>query len=168
MKFAIAAAAIILVAAVVLLAGRQRVWELAIGPGDLGPVQFSTLALKDSPNQFLVCPPGRCAASPHAASPVFAVTEQDLRAAIIATWRAMDRTRLVAGTADPASGEIRFVQYSKWLGFPDTVSVHTYPLDGNRSTLAIYSRSQVGRSDLGVNRDRIESWLAALALPSND
>ena len=169
MKLVLATAAIILVAAAVLLAGRERIWSLAFGPADLGPVDFNSLTLKDTPNQFLMCPAdSACAATPHAGSPVFAVTEQALRSAIIKTWSAMARTRLVAGGSKPASGEIRFVQYSRWLGFPDTVSVHTYPLDGNTSTLAVYSRSQVGRSDLGVNRQRVEAWLAALALPSND
>lgn len=168
MKLVFAAAAIFLVAAVIVLAGRERIWLLAFGPADLGPVDFSTLALKDTPNQFLMCPSGRCAASPHAPSPVFAVSEQDLRAAIIGSWPNMERTTLVAGTAEAASGEIRLVQYSKWLGFPDTISVHTYPVNANSSTLAIYSRSQVGRSDLGVNRRRIEAWLAALPVPSND
>lgn len=165
MKLVFAAAAIFLVAAVIVLAGRERIWSLAFGPADLGPVDFSTLALKETPNQFLMCPPGRCAASPHAPSPVFAVSEQDLRAAIIGSWPNMERTTLVAGTA---SGEIRLVQYSKWLGFPDTISVQTYPLNANSSTLAVYSRSQVGESDLGVNRRRIEAWLAALPVPSND
>ena len=168
MKLILTAAAIFLVAAVTVLAARERVWALAFGPADLGPVDFSTLALKDSPNQFLMCPAGRCTATPHAASPVFSVSEQALRTAIIGTWSTMPRTSHVAGAADPASGEIRFVQYSRWLGFPDTVSVHTYAQNAGSSTLAVYSRSQVGRSDLGVNRQRIEAWLAALALASND
>jgi uncharacterized protein (DUF1499 family) len=29
----------------------------------------------------------------------------------------------------------------------------------NLSTLALYSRSQIGRSDFGVNRRRIERWV---------
>jgi uncharacterized protein (DUF1499 family) len=33
---------------------------------------------------------------------------------------------------------------------------------GEGSTLAIYSRSLIGRSDLGVNRARVTRWLAAL------
>jgi uncharacterized protein (DUF1499 family) len=36
------------------------------------------------------------------------------------------------------------------------------PAGAGRSTLAIYSRSLVGRKDFGVNRARIQRWLAAL------
>ncbi|MEE4236265.1 MAG: DUF1499 domain-containing protein [Anderseniella sp.] len=168
MKFLYAAATIMLVVAVILLAGRDRIWAVAFGPADLGPVDFATLELKPSPNQHLVCPPGLCAATPNAAAPGFAVPEQALRKAIIVSWGAMDGTRQVAGSPDPSSGEIRFVQYSKWLGFPDTISVSTFPIDDGTSTLAIYSRSQVGESDLGVNARRVTDWLAALPVPSND
>jgi uncharacterized protein (DUF1499 family) len=35
-------------------------------------------------------------------------------------------------------------------------------VDG-QATLAIYSRSLIGHGDFGVNRARIERWLAALA-----
>jgi len=39
--------------------------------------------------------------------------------------------------------------------------VHTKGL-GSTSTVAIYSRSQLGYGDLGVNGDRIERWLEKL------
>jgi len=55
------------------------------------------------------------------------------------------------------------VQRSALFRFPDTVSIEVIPLGDSRSTLAIYSRSTYGYSDLGVNRKRIERWLARLA-----
>ena len=48
------------------------------------------------------------------------------------------------------------------MRFPDTVDIKILPVAGNESTLAIYSRSLIGRGDLGVNRARIARWLAAL------
>jgi uncharacterized protein (DUF1499 family) len=36
------------------------------------------------------------------------------------------------------------------------------PLDAERATLAVYSRSRYGRRDFGVNAKRVEAWLAAL------
>ena len=48
------------------------------------------------------------------------------------------------------------------LRFPDLVSVEVLLVDGNRSTLAILSRSVYGHSDLGTNRRRVTAWLDTL------
>ncbi len=53
-------------------------------------------------------------------------------------------------------------QRSARFWFPDRVTVWVIPLSDSRSTLAIYSRSIYGLNDLGVNRARVETWLAAL------
>jgi uncharacterized protein (DUF1499 family) len=156
------AAAIMLVAAVTIYIAGERTWTVFAGPADQGPVNFATLELRSSPNQYLVCPADKCEAESDLPAPVFAFHEKRLRETLIASWSAMPRTRQVSGSADPASGEIRFVQTSAILQFPDTISVHTWPAGENGSTLAIYSRSLVGRSDLGANEERVKSWLAAL------
>lgn len=168
MKWIYLAAAIFLVAAVVIVLAGERVWTALAGPADQGPVDFASLTLRDTPNQFLVCPPDKCAAPADRAAPVYEVTEQQLRELVISAWSAMPRTTLMAGSTEPSSGEIRFVQHSAILRFPDTISVHTWPAGEGRSTLAIYSRSLVGRSDLGANRDRIGRWLAALPVTPTD
>ena len=162
------AAAIVLVAAAFIFAAGERTWAILAGPADQGPVNFATLKLRTSPNQYLVCPPGKCEARADQPAPLFAAAEQRLRETLIASWSAMPRTRHVAGSADPASGEIRFVQTSAILQFPDTISVYTWPAGENSSTLAVYSRSLVGRSDLGANEERVNSWLAALPLAPTD
>ncbi len=57
----------------------------------------------------------------------------------------------------------RYVQRSRVLQLPDTIVMRYVDLEpGKRSTLAIYSRSQLGYSDLGVNRARIERLLGKL------
>jgi uncharacterized protein (DUF1499 family) len=58
-----------------------------------------------------------------------------------------------------------FVQRSPLLRFPDTITVRFIPLSPTTSTLAMYSRSHYGYSDFGVNRRRIETWLASLRVP---
>lgn len=162
MKPLIIAAAVILAVAAVLLIARERTWATIIGPADLGPVDFATLSRPATPNSWLVCPPGHCRNYPtDAQPPVFNVPEAALQSAVQANWQQMPRTRIVASTT-AGSGEIRFVQYSALLGFPDTISVQTIAIDETHSTLAAYSRSQVGKSDLGANRLRMEKWLAAL------
>ena len=58
-------------------------------------------------------------------------------------------------------GGARFVQYTRLMRYPDTIDVEVIPA-GENSTLALYSRSLVGRKDFGVNRARLKRWLAAL------
>jgi uncharacterized protein (DUF1499 family) len=48
------------------------------------------------------------------------------------------------------------------MRYPDTIDVEILPADEGRSTLAVYSRSLVGRKDFGVNHARLRRWLAAL------
>jgi len=48
------------------------------------------------------------------------------------------------------------------FNFPDLIMAQVTPATPDSSTLIIYSRSLYGHSDLGVNRKRVETWLAAL------
>jgi uncharacterized protein (DUF1499 family) len=57
--------------------------------------------------------------------------------------------------------EAAYVARSRVFNFPDVVEVKVAP-SGAGSTLVIYSASVYGESDFGVNRKRIEGWLAAL------
>ena len=56
----------------------------------------------------------------------------------------------------------RFVQVTRLMRYPDTVDLEVIPVGENQSTLALYSRSLVGRKDFGVNRARLQRWLAAV------
>ncbi|HRK43393.1 MAG TPA: DUF1499 domain-containing protein [Gemmobacter sp.] len=69
------------------------------------------------------------------------------------------RTRLIAGSAD--EGRVTFMQRSALWGFPDFITAETtVTAEGTR--LALWSRSRFGYSDLGINRKRLERWIAAL------
>jgi len=46
------------------------------------------------------------------------------------------------------------------MNAPSTVEIR---VGDDRSTVAVYSRSRVGYSYLGVNRKRAERWLAGIA-----
>ena len=128
--------------------------------GEVAPVDFATLKLTGKPNQYLICPPGLCAAPPHAASPLFDLPAEQLRA----RWReiAAAQPRLARLAERDDGWQIDYVQRSARFRFPDIVTVRFIPTTPTQSTLAIYSRSLYGRSDLGVNRKRIETWLALL------
>lgn len=69
-------------------------------------------------------------------------------------------TRL-AGSPD--DGLLTYVQRTRLVGYPDVISVSALP-DGSGSRLSVWSRSRFGQSDLGVNRARVERWLAALTV----
>ncbi|MCV2889257.1 DUF1499 domain-containing protein [Ruegeria aquimaris] len=69
--------------------------------------------------------------------------------------RAAPRTRVLAGSV--GQGMVTYVTRSRVFGFPDYTTAWQ---DG--ATLRIWARLRFGRSDLGVNRDRVDQWLAAL------
>lgn len=80
---------------------------------------------------------------------------QDVLSELQSIALATPRTRVLKGS--PESGMITFVTRSRLMGFPDYTTAEV-----NGSTLRIYGRLRFGRSDLGVNRARIEGWLAQL------
>jgi len=122
---------------------------------------FKTLKLTWKPNQFLVLPPNYAAqAQPHRVSPVFAAAPEDLLAALKAVALAEPRTEVTK--EDRAARQIEIVQRSKIFRFPDFISAEAVPAGTGRSALSIYSRAKFGIRDFGVNRARIERWLAAL------
>jgi len=71
------------------------------------------------------------------------------------------RTERIAGT--PETGWMTYVQQSEVMRFPDYISVLFLDLGNGQSTVAIFSRSRYGHSDLGVNANRVERWLSSLS-----
>lgn len=142
--------------ALALLVGRDGVWPLLLGPGNREPSYPAAFVPPSSPNWWLVCPPGLCAAA-SAESPVFAVPADRLRAEV-ERMLVRDGTQITGGEGR----RIEAVAHTPVLRFPDIVTVEVVPLDGGRSTLAVLSRSVYGYSDLGTNRRRVTAWLNAL------
>ncbi len=97
---------------------------------------------------------------PDIATPVYATPPACLYQVLIAAAAAQPRTFPLA--ADPAGLRARWVVRSRVLNFPDIVSAQVLPGPGEASCLVLYSRSVYGYSDLGANRRRLRSWLAAL------
>lgn len=69
--------------------------------------------------------------------------------------RATPRTQVLAGSVK--DGMVTYITRTKTIGFPDYTTVQQ---EGDR--LRIYGRLRFGRSDLGVNRNRVERWLDVL------
>jgi len=157
MKVAAVTAAAVVLAFVLI--GPERIWSI-LGPADLGPVDFETLERRKSPNDALACPPRLCKAESDLEAPTFAVDVKGLRAAMAKVIASEPRISAV-DTANDAQTD-RYVQRSALFGFPDTIVVRYLDEPGGKSTVAIYSRSQLGQGDMGVNKARIERWLAKL------
>jgi uncharacterized protein (DUF1499 family) len=141
------------------LVGPKRIWSL-FGPPDLGPVAFETLVRRTTPNDALACPPNFCKATSDLVPPLFGVDLAALRLAV-AKLIASEKRTVLTETDDTALTE-RYIQRSALMQFPDTIVVRYIGQPEGRSTLAIYSRSQLGESDLGVNLARLERWLGKL------
>jgi uncharacterized protein (DUF1499 family) len=143
-----------------VVVGRARVLSALFGPIIQTAIDFRTLQRPARPNQYLVCPSGFCQAIADAESPVYPLPVATLRERWLAMIAQQPRVQQVAVDAD--RWQYDFIQRSRLLHFPDTITVRFLPLSATQSTLAIYSRSHYGYSDLGVNRHRVTTWLAAL------
>lgn len=112
-----------------------------------------------SGNSFLACPPNYCAATA-APSPIFAHPVDRLEQA----WRRMlaGEPGIVVVADDPAQSRLVVIQHTQVLRFPDIVTAEFVTLDGDRSGVAVYSRSRYGSGDFGTNRRRVMAWLDRL------
>jgi uncharacterized protein (DUF1499 family) len=141
--------------------GRSAALARVLGPVARKPVDFETLTLRRTPNEFLVAPPGLTRnARPHLEAPVFDLPVDQLRDRWMERIGAEPRVEQLA--ADPASDQFEFEQTSALFGLPDAITVRFLPTGERRSTLAVYSRSLYGRGDMGVNERRIRGWLEIL------
>jgi uncharacterized protein (DUF1499 family) len=61
-----------------------------------------------------------------------------------------DRVVLVEATDQDMSE--RYIQRSRLMGFSDTIVVQFFERPRGQSTVTLYSLSQLGEGDLGVNR----------------
>jgi uncharacterized protein (DUF1499 family) len=112
-----------------------------------------------SPNTGLAAPEGT-QPKPDIATPVYAISAAGLYAAVLQVAAGQPRTFVAA--AFPAERQVHFVARSAMLNFPDLVAAQVNEAGPGRSTLVLYSRSVYGYGDLGVNRQRLATWLTAL------
>ncbi|WP_417524140.1 DUF1499 domain-containing protein [Marinovum sp.] len=80
-------------------------------------------------------------------------------AAFDAVIRATPRTTHLAGSLEER--RITYVTRTRLVGYPDytTLSLEETP---EGPVIELFGRARYGRSDLGVNRGRIEAWIQAL------
>ena len=138
----------------------ETLWHLVGGPADQGPVDLATLERRATPNDALVCPDGGCRAQSDFPAPRFDVPPAALFARLVDEIEADPEASIVARDDDALS--LRAVYRSPLMGFPDTVQAEVLPAETG-ATLRLYSRSLIGRSDLGANAARLRRLIDALA-----
>ena len=112
-----------------------------------------------SPNTALGAPVG-FSPTPDVTTPVYPLSAPRLYAAVETMAAAQPRTFLATAFAEQL--QVHYVVRSALFNFPDLVTVQVTADGPDASHLVLYSRSIYGESDLGVNRKRIDTWLAAL------
>jgi hypothetical protein len=85
--------------------------------------------------------------------------DREILERLIQIAEATPRTERLAGSAD--EGMITLISRSRLWGFPDYTTIR---LEGQ--TLTVYGRARFGQGDMGVNRARVEGWLAAAGIPA--
>lgn len=69
------------------------------------------------------------------------------------------RTRLLDGSLD--EGMMTFVSRSRFWGFPDMITAMAVD-EGAETKLSLVARARFGKSDMGVNEERLNRWLQDL------
>ena len=128
------------------------------------PIDMQRIERPASPNTALAGPAG-FAPPPDMVTPIYPMPAARLYDAVRAVAAAQPRTFLAADFA--ALHQTHWVVRSAVFNFPDLITAQISDAGADSSTLVLYSRSVYGRSDLGVNRQRIDRWLAALRIKIN-
>lgn len=124
-------------------------------------VDFSTLKLKTSPNQFLMAPENTCLeAKVMKVSPTLPYSARELYVKIRDIASKDSSWRL--SKEDESGMRLKFVVVTKVCKFKDDVDIVVISQDISESTICVYSRSRVGKSDLGANEKRVDRLIASL------
>jgi uncharacterized protein (DUF1499 family) len=124
-------------------------------------MDMSHIERPPSPNTALAAPMGTQPA-PDIVTPDFPVPAARLYAAVRAV--AAGQPRVFMAAEFPAQRQVHFVARSAVLNFPDLITAQVAEAGPDSSTLVLYSRSVYGYGDFGVNRQRLDFWLAALRI----
>lgn len=91
---------------------------------------------------------------------MFGVDDKTLAETAGRILAATPRTEILARSPDGL--QIEAAEHSRLFRFVDRISLRAVPLAGDRSALALFSRSLVGYWDLGVNRARVTRVIARI------
>lgn len=121
---------------------------------------FSTLKNRFTFNEYIVTPKGYTNARINEVSSIYPVSSNKLHDIIDLIVLKQERINKI--TDDISTKRIEYVQRSLIFRFPDVITFQVIPISDDKSTLAVHSYSIYGGSDLGVNGNRIRSWLSEI------
>lgn len=132
-------------------------------PGSVTPAGIpdpTTVARTGRPNDWLICPPATCKSEASEAARIYPVPADALWRA----WRDVlaQQPRVTVIAADEPRQLILVQDRAALFGLVDTAAIRILPLAAGASTFAAYSRSEIGHSDTGANRRRLQAWVAEL------
>ena len=133
---------------------------LSRGPDGLPPpvpIDFPALRLPSSPNTHLIAPPG-ATNERHETAPLIAVPPDAAWSVLRRLGDGMERVWKLAEW--PELRQTQWVARTRWMNFPDLVNGQVVAMPGGTG-LFLYSRSLIGRSDFGVNAQRMAAWRRA-------
>ncbi len=123
------------------------------------PMDMAAIVRPSTPNTALAAP-AEFTPAPDIVTAPFDVPAEQLYRDAVAVALANPRTFPLIRYDNRL--QAHFVARSAVFGFPDLVTLQVTEAGPGRSSLVLWSRSVHGHSDLGVNRKRVASWLAAL------
>jgi uncharacterized protein (DUF1499 family) len=138
-------------------------FRLVFGPPDQGPFDMANPKRTGASNDALAAPRGylKEIAPDIETNPVHGTPEDVFKRIetllTVQGWH----IAMVQEAAEPDGAMRRYVVRTKWLRFPDTLTVQLVKGPDSMG-IAMYSRSQIGNYDWGVNRARIEMILQGL------
>ena len=126
-------------------------------------IEFPALKRPTRPNNWLVAPDGFAGTvTVDAAAPVFEKTPKQVFDVVMDL--VLERVEWRLRASDPDTLRISFVAVTPLLKFKDDVYVQAVPVAGQagKSSVAIYSASRIGYSDLGTNAKRVNELLGLI------
>lgn len=125
---------------------------------------FSSLKNRGFPgmiaNEYIVAPKGFSSARVNEIASEYSISADQLSQAVEKVINRQPRITFIA--EDFPTKRKEYVQRSLIFRFPDVITFQFIPLEKDKSTLAVHSYSIYGSSDLGVNGNRVRSWLSEL------
>ena len=126
-------------------------------------IEFPALKRPNRPNSWLVAPAGFAGmVKTDADAPVFEKSPKQVFDSVMDL--VLERVEWRLRASDPDTLRISFVAVTSLLKFKDDVYVQAVPVDGQdgRSSIAVYSGSRIGYSDLGTNEKRVNELLGLI------